>query len=159
MMGSAEDLKNLLQDVRDLVTTGGMDTYEVAYPNLWSLKDKNDQITDDDIYEIIDTYEASEFSPQMAEKAKDLIRTLDPTVTDEEIESMLDRDAATITNDDRAIKLLTDYGFSKEDAESMVRKLKVGGNDEKILDALGGEFTIVRDETHYAAEFTIPMKP
>ena len=30
---------------------------------------------------------------------------------------------------------------------------------EKILDALGGEFTIVRDETHYAAEFTIPMKP
>ena len=136
IMGSAEDLKNLLQDVRDLVTTGGMDTYEVAYPNLWSLKDKNDQITDDDINEIIDTYEASEFSPQMAEKAKDLIRTLDPTVTDEEIESMLDRDATTITNDDSAIELLTDYGFSREDAESMVRKLKVGGNDEKILDAL-----------------------
>ena len=30
---------------------------------------------------------------------------------------------------------------------------------EKILDALGGEFTIMRDETHYADEFTIPMKP
>lgn len=135
-MGSAEDLKNLLQEVRDLVTTTGMDTYSVEYPNLWDLQEKNDQITDADIYEIIDTYEASEYSPAMAERAKDLIRTLDPTVTDEQIDSLLDRTPTVINNDDRATKLLTDYGFSEEDAESMIKKLKVRGNDEKILDAL-----------------------
>ncbi|MBQ9664795.1 MAG: HAMP domain-containing histidine kinase [Oscillospiraceae bacterium] len=28
---------------------------------------------------------------------------------------------------------------------------------EKILDALGGEFTTLRDETHFAAEFSLPM--
>ena len=30
---------------------------------------------------------------------------------------------------------------------------------EKILSALGGRFTTVRDETHFAAEFTLPVSP
>ena len=138
LMGSPEDLKNLFQEVREVIKSSGLKTTTTEYP-LWAWQEEHENITDDDIYDIEDLiyeYETTGDSSK-AEEAKDLIRELDPTVTDDQLEYLMNRGPVTVTNDDKAAELLTDYGFSKEDADALVKKLKTHTvTDEELIDAL-----------------------
>ena len=129
-MGSTEELKQLLEEARYYLTVPDMSEVK-EYSGIWTLKDADSSVTDDDIYRIISDYEQSEFVPELLDRAKERVHEIDPSITDEQFYEML----KPITNEDKAVNLFIDKGFTEDDAKEMVKKLKVGGLSEEIIDA------------------------
>jgi signal transduction histidine kinase len=70
----------------------------------------------------------------------------------------LERPVILLTEEkENAIMITISNGFSNRG--SGTESTKIGLRTcEKIMEALGGTFRTVRDEDHFAAEFSIPIK-